>query len=114
MSKFTLARLEDLVVLPTQWADMRHEVRSHPECRLLIALLEDARHCLATTRGGSGESAVAMQRERRAAHAWIASTDVEPFTFIWVCEMLELNPAWVRRGLQLAAQGVKQAAHGGE
>jgi hypothetical protein len=90
---------EDEVVLPVQYADMvRGDARRPPEHRLLFAVLEDAVRCWqiherATTRSGRSlfwETA-----------AWMASDDdSSPFTFVAICQLFGLEPAYVRAGLR--------------
>lgn len=39
------------------------------------------------------------RQARRDAYAWIESNDREEWSFIWVCQHLNLDPINVRRGL---------------
>jgi hypothetical protein len=66
-----------------------------PEQRLMAAVLEDAMRELARPSeiwiGAAG-------RRRAEVQAWVESDDVAwPFSFLNVCDALDLNPAGVRR-----------------
>ena len=79
-------------LLPLQLVDRPHR---SPEQRLMAAVLEDAMREMAR----SSEIWVGPAGRRRAeVQAWVESDDVAwPFSFLNVCDALDLNPAGVRR-----------------
>ena len=79
-------------LLPLQLVDRPHR---SPEQRLMAAVLEDAMRELARP----SEIWVGTAGRRRAeVQAWVESDDVAwPFSFLNVCDALDLNPAGVRR-----------------
>ena len=87
------------LVLPAQFfAGARSGGCFEGERRLLFALLEDAIHiyCKQMTRGGRRN-----RRLLRETEHWIESTDRRwLFSFERVCEALELDPHYLRRGLR--------------
>ena len=77
-------------------AQLIHARQHSPELRLQLAVLECAcddlrrfRH--ARTKGG--------QELYSAARAWVASRDVSFGSFTATCEVLGIDPAYLRRGL---------------
>ena len=92
------------VVLPAQFfATVRRQAPAkRGESQLLIAVLEDAVHCfqkylLARDREG--------QRLFREAEAWMMEEtrpvgDEPTLSFRYVCDMLDLDPLYLRSGLQ--------------
>ena len=75
-----------------------------PEQRLMAAVLEDAMREL--ERPG-GEWYGARARRRAEVQFWLASDDVAwPFSFVNVCEALDLDPREVRSSLARAHQPV--------
>jgi hypothetical protein len=101
--KRTGGLFEPDVVLPTQFFGTlrRQAPTKRGECQLLVAVLEDAVHCfqkylLANDRQG--------QRLFREAQQWMmtegAPTEDGPMlSFGYVCEMLGLDPSYLREGL---------------
>jgi len=87
------------VLLPSQFfASMRKKVPQEPEYRLIVAVLQDAVECFQKH---------LFARDHKARHLyedaadWLASDDREwPYSFVSICEVLDLNPQYVRRGLQ--------------
>lgn len=69
-----------------------------PELRLIIAILEDAIRCFRTRlflRGRYNRQPVSE------AESWIMSTDAaRPFSFEHVCEVVGIDPAYLRRQLR--------------
>jgi hypothetical protein len=87
------------VILPTQFSEqvsLKHTDRG--EKRLMLAVLEEAvgtfqRHVDAKSRHG--------QRVFREAEEWLWSNDTAwPFAFENICHALEIEPAFLRRGLE--------------
>ncbi|HEV7731834.1 MAG TPA: hypothetical protein VGR62_06715 [Candidatus Binatia bacterium] len=98
----TATKLEPLLyeetILPVQYADMnRGDGRRPPEHRLLFAVLEDAVRCWQIYEGAPGRRA---QRLFREVGEWFASDDdSSPFTFIAICQLFAIDPAYLRGGL---------------
>lgn len=84
-------------ILPTQFAGFRRGGHMSGERRLMVAILEDALHCFQ-----KHVDAIDPKHRQLFAEAeeWI-STDNPTwfFSFSNVCDMLDLNPAYVREGL---------------
>ncbi|HLK12406.1 MAG TPA: hypothetical protein VKW76_13600 [Candidatus Binatia bacterium] len=80
------------IVLPAQLAP-RSRAGLQPECRLMLAVLEDAVWTLLRSpRGGPGNERLAAEAEE-----WLASDDTAgPFTFVNVCHALDLEVGSVR------------------
>jgi hypothetical protein len=100
------------VVLPSQFSEqagLKHSDRG--EKRLMLAVLEEAvasfqRHAGAKTRHG--------QRVFREAEEWIESTDDSwPFAFENICHALDIEPEFLRRGLQRWKEVQLKTASGG-
>jgi len=69
-----------------------------PEIRLMIRILEDAIFCFQRYRNAKDGP---TRRSFREAHDWLMSDDKDwAFSFPSICEVLGLNPSYVRRGLQ--------------
>lgn len=100
-------------LLPAQYfAALRRRLEHEPERCLVVALLQDAVECFQ-------KHLFARDRKKRQlfrdAEEWISSTDrTWPFSFENVCEQLELNPEYIRKGLfawkaaQLAQRSAEQ------
>ena len=76
-------------------------VRNGPvaaEKELMVAVLTDAIECFwkyALTREGVGP------RLFREAQSWLFTDDeVQPFSFVNICEALRLDPSYIRRGIR--------------
>ena len=93
------ARFEPDTLLPIQYFEaMRRKHLLEGEKRLILSVLEDAIECFmkcmdsATNKG---------QRLYREADEWIALEDKHwVFSFDNVCDMLDINPEYMRRGLR--------------
>jgi hypothetical protein len=73
---------------------LRGRPQSTPERRLMVAVLEDAMRELVRP-GGPWYGARA--RQRKEVQVWLESDDVAwPFSFVNVCEALDLDPGEVR------------------
>lgn len=101
--------MEPLSIFPVQFHAGFAGARLQPEKRLQVAVLADA--VLAFQRS----AAVDRPRARRVHAeivAWFASDDTDgPFAFVTICQSLELDAEYVRRGLlDLGAQRTTGAA----
>ena len=86
------------VLLPAQFfATLRRKGPQEPEKRLVIAILEDAVDCFRKHLWARDHKARQLFED---SEAWILSEDREwPFSFENICELLDLNPEYLRRGL---------------
>ena len=86
-------------VLPSQYfAAMRKRVPQEAEYRLVVAVLEDAIDCF--QKHCDARDAKTRQLFEDAAQ-WVGSEDrTWPFSFLNICDVLNLDPAYVREGLQ--------------
>lgn len=87
------------VLLPTQFfAAMRKRVPQEAEYRLILAVLEDAIECY--QKHVFAHDAKARQLFEETEY-WLTSDDREwPYSFVNICEILSLNPAYLRSGLR--------------
>ncbi len=113
MTDRSFGLFEPDALLPAQfYAAFRGGSGVRGEKRLMLAVLEDALDCFqkyAAARDGHGQ---ALFDE---AHAWIVSNDRGWFfSYENICETLEINPEYLRRGLDSWRRGpsgvVRQSA----
>jgi hypothetical protein len=89
---------EDHTLLPVQFADLQRSAVRPPEHRLLYAVLEDAVRCYQVYEGATSPR---RQRLYQEAVDWFASEDdSSPFTFVAICQVFDLEPDFVRRGMR--------------
>jgi hypothetical protein len=100
------------VILPAQFTEQMGAKQSdRGEKRLMLAVLEEAvatyqRNVDAKTRHG--------QRVFREAEEWIRATNSAwPFAFENICHALEIEPEFLRRGLEAWKEKQLKAASGG-
>ena len=85
--------LEPELVLPDQLAAPRRDSLVSGERALRLAVLEDAIRCLEAPTRRRDEAA-------REALRWITATDDDwPFSFVDVCEALDIDPGRLRAAL---------------
>lgn len=86
-------------LLPIQYFEaMRRKHLLEGEKRLILSVLEDAVECFMKCIDASSSKG---QRLFRDADEWIALEDKHwVFSFDNVCEMLDINPEYLRRGLR--------------
>jgi hypothetical protein len=96
--------LSSISVLPEQFYDPSTSLAGRrPEAELMRAVLEDALLCV---QRGLVRQGRRVQRLAREAEAWLFSDDTcWPFSFVSICAVLGLEPAYLRRGLQRWRQG---------
>ena len=96
---------EAFPLLPAQYAELcRGSEPVQPERRLMLAVLSDAIVLFQT-----GGSQLARHHDVADAHRWILSDDRRwPYSFVNVCEALEIAPSALRR--QLVRWRAAQAA----
>lgn len=94
----TLSLFQPDILLPAQYvATLKRRDHLEPEKKLMLAVLEDATWCFQ-------KCLLAPDRRRkslfREAEEWIMAEDaVRLFSFGSICEVLGLNPKYVREGL---------------
>ncbi|MGE5219145.1 MAG: hypothetical protein ACM3SP_19285 [Chloroflexota bacterium] len=96
----------DTLVPEQFYATLKSSYLPDPERRLMAAMLEDAVACL------SRDPRRCTRQQRRSfasAQQWINATDEENwiFSFTNVCEMLGLDPSYLRRGLTQWAESAQ-------
>jgi hypothetical protein len=91
--------LPPAAVLPEQFYGVPINVHSsRGEVALMRAVLEDAIECFQKQALKSGRRA---QRLAREAEEWLFKDDQRwPFSFLNVCNVLGIDPAYIRRGLK--------------
>jgi hypothetical protein len=93
IERFVAGLLHARVVDPGQVPMYHHGRYDSPEMSLVRSVLEDA--IRSVLRGGS---TTARRREVAEDLAWFASEDDgHAFTFVTVCQRLQLDPSWIRR-----------------
>jgi len=90
--------IEADTILPEQYFErVGAEHSSFPEKRLMLAVLEDA---VATFQRFVDAKNRRGQRLFREAEEWVASDDTDwPFAFENICHTLDIEPEFLRRGL---------------
>src|SRR5437867_10609487 len=100
--------LQPDTLLPSQhFAALKRKGAHEPERRLVVAVLQDAVDCFQKH---------LRARDRKArqlfldAEEWICSDDRSwPFSFENICDLLQINPAYLRRGLIAWKEGALNA-----
>lgn len=91
-----LGLLQPGVVLPVQMPGANRSAGGG-ERQLLLAVLADAVHCYRVHRTAVTKNEQQMFRE---SEEWIISDDeVSPFSFLNVCQVLNIDAAYLRQGL---------------
>lgn len=90
--------LQPDTLLPTQYfATLKRKGAHEPERRLVIAVLQDAVDCFQKHLQARDHKARQLYLD---AEEWICSTDRSwPFAFENVCDLLQINSEYLRRGL---------------
>ena len=96
----TFGTLEVDLIVPSQFFDrIKVENSAQPEKRLMLAVMEDA---ISTFQKSVRGLTRRQRRLFRETEEWIGSADSRwPFSFENICETLQLNPGYIRRGLRL-------------
>ena len=86
-------------ILPAQLHEShRGGARIQPEKRLQVAVLADA---VLTFHRWAGSEGARARRLFLEVEAWFDSNDPDgPFSFVPICESLQLDPGYIRRGLR--------------
>ena len=86
-------------ILPTQFYSIfKNSQYREPERRLMVAILEDAVSCLSTDLHRCN---VRQRKQYEEAKAWVTADEESEwiFSFKNICEVLGMNPNYLRRGL---------------
>ena len=97
-------------ILPSQLAE---SAARPPEHRLMLAVIEEAFHGYVASLNRSDRRS---RRRFKEVEGWFASDDVSwPFSFVALCEKLDLQPDYIRAGLRrLRYRGVSRRRVGGQ
>jgi hypothetical protein len=104
--------LQPDTLLPSQYfASLKHKSLHEPERRLAIAVLQDAVDCYQKHLFGRDRKARQLFTD---AEQWISSEDRSwPFSFENICDLLQINPTYLRRGLFVWKEHrLREASHG--
>lgn len=78
--------------------DRPSRAASYAEAALMCAVLEDAIDCFQKQFSRATRRAKHLGRE---AEKWLFSNDLNwPFSFVSICDVLELSPQYIRQGLK--------------
>jgi len=94
----TFGTLEADLIVPSQFFDrIKVENSAQPEKRLMLAVMEDA---ISTFQKSVRGLTRRQRRLLRETEEWIGSADSRwPFSFENICAALDIEPAYLRRGL---------------
>ena len=86
-------------LLPNQfYAMFKNSQYREPERRLMVAILEDAVSCLSADQRRCN---LKQRKQYEEAKAWVTADEESEwiFSFKNICEVLGMNPSYLRRGL---------------
>jgi len=86
-------------LLPNQfYAMFKNSQYREPERRLMVAILEDAVSCLSADQRRCN---LKQRKQYEEAKAWVSADEESEwiFSFKNICEVLGMNPSYLRRGL---------------
>ncbi len=85
------------IILPVQYYGLiQRGSRCSPHMRLMFAILESALHDIQRYCRATG---VRGRRLFRETLEWFTEEDVGTVSFVFVCDVLEMDPAYIRKGL---------------
>jgi hypothetical protein len=96
---------ESDVIAPEQYLEVfsRRSRNLEPEQELMLEILTDAIECILKY---LNEPIPARAKLFGEAHDWLFDQDErEPFSFINVCEILNFDPSYLRRGIMAKMRG---------
>ena len=97
MSDFAKVVSVDSVIVESLYGSSTRNGPAGAERELMLAVLNDAIECYWKYQNSAKRSAIRLYQD---AKKWIfAEDDSLPFSFHEVCETLELNPGYIRRGI---------------
>jgi hypothetical protein len=94
-------------ILPTQfYAMFKNSQYREPERRLMVAILEDAVSCLSTDLHRCN---LRQRKQHEEAKAWVTAEEESEwiFSFKNICEVLGMDPSYLRRGLIRPVTGIR-------
>lgn len=100
-------------LLPNQfYAMFKNSQYREPERRLMVAILEDAVSCLSADQRRCN---LKQRKQYEEAKAWVTSDDESEwiFSFKNICEVLGMNPSYLRRGLIRPVTGSRTHSRSG-
>jgi len=101
MSGFTNVVNVDSVIAESLFISSAKNGPAGAERELILAVLSDAIECYWKYQKATIPSAIRLYQD---AKKWIfADNDSQPFSFVDVCEMLQLDPGFIRRGIMAGA-----------
>ena len=91
------------VIAPDQYLDIFTRTNNlEPEQELMLAILTDAIECILKY---CDEPIPVRAKLFTEAHSWLFDHDErEPFSFLNVCEILNFDPSYLRRGIRAKMQ----------
>jgi hypothetical protein len=94
----TFGTLESDLMVPSQFFDrIKVEPSAQPEKRLMLAVMEDA---ISTFQKSVRGLTRRQRRLLRETEEWMSEADNQwPFSFENICSALDIEPAYLRRGL---------------
>lgn len=94
----TFGSLESDLMVPSQFFDrIKVDPSAQPEKRLMLAVMEDA---ISTFQKSVRGLTRRQRRLLRETEDWVSEADTQwPFSFENICAALEIEPAYLRRGL---------------
>lgn len=102
MSGFAKIVNVDIVAIESLFVSSAKNGPAGAERELMLAVLTDAIECYWKYQKSAKRSALRLYQD---AKNWIfAERDSVPFSFIDVCEMLQLDPSYIRRGILTAGR----------
>ncbi len=102
MSGFAKVVNVDTVVVESLFVSSAKNGPAGAERELMLAVLTDAIECYWKYQKSAKRSAMRLYQD---AKNWIfAEKDLQPFSFTDVCEMLQLDPSYIRRGILSAGR----------
>jgi len=103
--------LQPDTLLPSQfYAALRRKTEQEPERRLAVAVLQDAVECFQKYMDARDRKTRQLYLD---AETWILSADRSwPFSFDNICDLLQIDPEYLRRGLLQWRARHDQAAAG--
>ena len=99
-------------ILPTQFYSIfKNSQYREPERRLMVAILEDAVSCFSTDLHRCNPR---QRKQYEEAKAWVAADEESEwiFSFKNICEVLGMNPGYLRRGLIRPITGSRTRSSG--
>lgn len=95
--KLTFLFQPDVLISAQYFDALRSKTGMEPEKRLMLAVLEDAVRCYQDSLAAEGDTKRKLFAE---AEEWFREEGADAaFSFDSICEALDLNPEYVRKGL---------------